>query len=388
MNEATFQTSSLPMRRDRDAALAELQALGAVHPVDAGLMLLDADLVDDCLRDPATFSSRKAFEQLGSPVPLVPIAFDPPEQTRYRRILQPFFSPKRIREAEADLREQARTIITPLAAKGGCDLVADVAEIFPTQAFLTLFGLPLEDRDRFITWKDAILALSQNQAGDVPPEDLTHAMELYTYLAELIARRRGQSGDDILSQLLRLQGEDALTDEDMLGLTFLFILAGLDTVSGAIGLGFHRLAGRPDLRRQIVEEPALIPQAVEELLRIDPPVPWVPRVCVKDVELAGRHVPAGTYTYVNVATANRCPARWPNPDTVDFRRDANPHSSFGGGPHRCLGSHLARLQLRIVVEEWHRLVPDYALAPGADPTVSWPLNTLRMESLPLVYAPA
>jgi cytochrome P450 len=151
--------------------------------------------------------SAAACWMLASPLPLVPIAFDPPEQTRYRRILQPFFSPRAIRPLEGDLRRQLSAIIEPLAARGECDFVAEVVGIFPVQAFLTLFGFPLDMRDQLIEWKDAVLGLtdaSGNTAldGAAAEAAMGKAGELFLYLSDLVARRRGAAGDDVLNQLL------------------------------------------------------------------------------------------------------------------------------------------------------------------------------------------
>ena len=169
----------------------------------------------------------------------------------------------------------------------------------------------------------------------------------------------------MLSQLLCLAGEEALTDEEAIGLCFLFVLAGLDTVSGSLGFGMERLARNPLQRREIVDDPSLIPAAVEELVRLDPPAPFVPRVTAEETVLDGRMLPAGTRVSGYLAAANRDENRHPDPYAVNFRRRDNPHASFGIGVQRCLGSHLARMEMRLVYEEWHKRIPDYDVAPGA-----------------------
>ena len=150
----------LPIAEDRDAAWRMIRAHGRVVDVGGQFALTDIETVETAFRQPMVFSSKKAFDVLASPLPLVPIAFDPPEQTRYRRILQPFFSPRAIRPLEGELRRQIIEIIEPLAARGSCDFVAEVAAIFPVQAFLTLFGFPLDMRDQLMDWKDAVLGLT------------------------------------------------------------------------------------------------------------------------------------------------------------------------------------------------------------------------------------
>jgi cytochrome P450 len=385
--------ADLPIAVDRDEAWRMIRALGSVVDLGGEFALTDVGTVETAFRQPTVFSSKKAFDVLASPLPLVPIAFDPPEQTRYRRILQPFFSPRAIRPLEGDLRRQLVEIIEPLAARGECDFVAEVADIFPVQAFLTLFGFPLDMRDQLIEWKDAVLGLT-DASGNTPLDAaaaeaaMGKAGELFVYLADLVAKRRGVTGDDVLSQLLCLTGEEALTDEEAIGLCFLFVLAGLDTVTGSLGFGMERLARNPVQRREIVDDPSLIPAAVEELVRLDPPAPFVPRVTAEETVLDGRTLPAGTRVSGYLAAANRDEVRHPDPYAVNFHRGDNPHASFGIGVHRCLGSHLARMEMRLVYEEWHKRIPEYDVALGAVPRVTWPRGTLGLEALPLVFPPS
>ncbi|MEV0766733.1 cytochrome P450 [Nocardia salmonicida] len=348
------------------------------------------DLVETVLKQPGIFSSKKAFDALASPLPLVPVAFDPPEQTRYRRILQPFFSPRVIKPMEPELRRQAIELIEPIARRGSCEFVAEVGGVFPVQVFLTMFGLPLDMRDQFVEWKDAVLDLTSasGQASDGPgaEQGLRKAAELFMYLSELITQRRGQPGQDVLSQVLALEGADALSDEEAIGLCFLFVLAGLDTVMDALGFGMQRLAENQDQRQRILDDPALIPAATEELLRLDPPAPFIPRVTTEETVLDGRVLPVGTRVTAYLAAANRDEDRHFDPYAVDFERGENPHISFGMGVHRCLGSHLARLEMHIIYEEWHRLIPHYRITEGATPQVQWPRGTTGLEALHLTFA--
>jgi cytochrome P450 len=381
-------TDDLPMPEARDDAWRTL----AEHPlveVEDGYAATSRDFVETILKNPAIFSSKKAFDVLASPVPLVPIAFDPPEQARYRRILQPFFSPRAIKPLEADLRAQVIEIVEPLAAAGQCDFIADVAAVFPIQVFLTLFGLPLDMRDQFVEWKTAVLNLSaasgQTSVDSAAQEGIQKAAELFMYLTGLIQNRRGVPGDDVLSQLLNIEPPDALSDEEAIGLCFLFVLAGLDTVMDSLGFGMQRLAENPDRRKELAEDLSLVPAVTEELLRLDPPAPFTPRVTTEDTELGGHHLPAGTRITNYLAVANRDEAMFKNPYDIDFHRPENRHISFGMGVHRCLGSHLARLEMHLVYEEWHRRIPEYHITPGSTPRVHWPRGTVGLDSLPLTF---
>lgn len=394
--DGKLELADLPVRHDRDEAWRMVRAAGTSVDLKTDVAVTDLAAIEAVLRQPTLFSSKAAFDVLGSPLPLVPIAFDPPEHARYRHILQPFFSPRSIRPLEPELRRQIIEIIEPIAKRGSCDFVAEVAGIFPVQAFLTLFGLPLDMRDQFVVWKDAVLAgndasgvATATEAAEGGGAVNPHAIELFMFLAELIPRRRGVAGDDVLSQLLCLEGEAGLTDAEAIGLCFLFVLAGLDTVTDALGFGMQRLALNPDRRQEIVADPAIVPDAVEELVRLDPPAPFLPRIPTEPTTLHdGREVPAGTRVTCYLPAANRDEQRYPDPYAVNFHRPENPHASFGLGVHRCLGSHLARLEMRLVYEEWHRLVPSYEIAPGTTPLVKWPRGTIGLESLHLVFPPA
>lgn len=380
--------AELPFPEHRDEAWRILGERGGSVQLDNTVALTSLETVETALRQPQLFSSRKAFDALNSPLPLVPVAFDPPEQTRYRRILQPFFSPRSIRPLEQPLRAQLAELIDPLVERGGCDFVADVAVPFPVQTFLTLFGLPLQDRDRFLLWKDAVLGLSDTSGvvrPDATPEELAQALGLFDYLGELIRRRRGEPGDDVLSTLLRLEGEDGLTDEEAIGLCFLFVLAGLETVTDALGFGMERLATNPDRRDELVTDPGIIPDAIEELVRLDPPAPFLPRITTDETTIDGRTLPPGSRIIAHLAVANRDGSRRADPFDIDFHRGENPHTSFGVGVHRCLGSHLARLEMRLVYEEWHRRIPRYRVTPGTTPRVKWPRGTLGLDALRLSF---
>jgi cytochrome P450 len=377
----------LPMADSRTEAYALIRDAGPVIrvPPRGAFMITSSETVEFVLKHPELFSSKRAFDGAGSPLPMVPIAFDPPEHTRYRRVLQPVFSPRGTASWLPMVRGLAGELIDGFAGRGECDLVAELAVPLPAHVFLTLFGLPLGDRDRLIAWKEALLNFDF-QGGEPVPERIARlGAELYEYLVDHIAQRRRQGGTgDLLGQLLADASDERLTDDEILGLSFLFVLAGLETVTSALSTAFAALAAQPALRRQIAADPDLIPAAVEELLRFDGPVLFVPRIAVQDVELAGQTIPAGSYIIVTIAVASRDPAEHADPDTIDFRRQER-NLAFGVGPHRCLGSHLARMEMRVALAEWHRRIPEYELAPGVTPQVRWPAGVVGIDSVPLVW---
>jgi cytochrome P450 len=378
------------MERTRSAAYQIVHQAGpVVRDAHGAYLVTDADSASFVFRHPEIFSSKRAFDTLGSPIPIVPVAADPPEHTRYRQILHPFFSVRGTARWQPTVRALAIELIDGFIDRGECDVVADFAVPLPTQVFLTLFGLPQSDRERLIAWKEALLRAVGVSGAEPPPDSaVALAAELYEYLVSHIAGRRQQGGgEDVLSRLLADTSEQRLTDDEVLGLSFLFVLAGLDTVTSALSTTFATLARQAQLRREIVADPSIIPHAAEELLRFDGPVVTVPRVATKDIKLAGRAIPADSYVAVAIAAANHDPAEHPDPSAVNFARRER-HLAFGGGPHGCLGAHLARMEKRVALEEWHRRIPEYGLAPGEQPMVEWPAALVGLDRLQLAFPPA
>jgi cytochrome P450 len=165
----------------------------------------------------------------------------------------------------------------------------------------------------------------------------------------------------------------------------LFSLAGLDTVTGAVGFMLFYLARNPELRRRIIADPALVNPMIEEVLRLEPPAPMFPRTTTQDVEVCGVSIPAGQRVMMCLAAVNRSPDTYDEPDAIDLDQADRGHVTFGGGVHRCLGSHLARREMRLVMEEFHRQIPEYEIAGGFEPEIMWPSGTLHLRSLPLVF---
>ncbi len=373
--------ATLPMATDRGDGWRVLRDAGPVVSMDGWYYLTRREEVLAALRDPELFSSKKAFDELGSPLPLVPIAFDPPEHTRFRKILQPFFSPHTLNDMLPSLQRQAMDIVDAAAAKGQCDIMADIAIPYPSQVFLTLFGLPLKDRDRLVAWKDNVIALTE--LPSMEGADLTPALELAAYLSEAINERRQNPGRDVLSQVLT--GEDPLDDGEAIGLSFLFVLAGLDTVTSSMGLAMLELARNPELRHTLRGNPEEIKVFVEEVVRLEPPAPIVPRVTTDAVTIGGVTLPPNTRVRLCLAAINRDDSDDISTNDVVMDGKVHRHWGFGGGPHRCLGSHLARMELTLIVEEWLKRVPDFELATEGTPQIVFPANTFGLDSLPLRY---
>ncbi|BBY08686.1 cytochrome P450 [Mycobacterium noviomagense] len=374
-----LEYSKLPMAADRGVGWKVLRDAGPVVFMNGSYYLTRREDVLAALRNPKVFSSRLALQPPGSPFPVVPLAFDPPEHSRYRKILQPYFSPHGLRKSMPVLRRHATDMIDALAERGECEVMADLASPYPFQVFLDIYGLPLEDRDRLIAWKDAVIA----DKPYITQDDLGATRELYEYLAAAIKKRRQNPGSDMLSQVMT--GEGDFTDLELLGMSHLLILAGLDTVTAAIGFSLLELARRPHLRVMLRDNPRQTRVFIEEIVRLEPSAPVAPRVTTETVTVGGMMLPAGSPVKLCMAAINRDGSDSTSTDDLVMDGKVHRHWGFGGGPHRCLGSHLARLQLTVIVSEWLNRIPEFELVPGYIPEIRFPSKTFALTTLPLFF---
>ena len=285
---------------------------------------------------------------------LYPLELDPPEHRPYRQVLTPFFAPKAV-AAKADvIRQVCLDLIEPMVPRGECEFNADFAEPFPTTIFTSMLGLPNSESKQFIDWNSVLL-----HGFDDPQARAAAGVEINAYLRDLIDQRAADPRDDLVSQLLdtTIEGEP-VSREAVQNFTFLLFVAGLDTVTAALGFVFRFLAEHPLHRRQLLDDSTLIQGAVEELLRVFSFVN-MGRTVVSDVEFAGVQMKAGDRVLTSTTFAAIDPDEFGDPLVVDFHRRANRHLAFGAGPHRCAGSHLARAELRTAVSEFHARIPDY-----------------------------
>jgi cytochrome P450 len=343
--------------------------------------------IDMALKRTDLFSSNMDAVDLGNLRPLIPLQIDPPEHAKYRRILDPLFTPREMARREPRVAELVNQMIDGFADRGECNFHAEFAIPLPCNVFLQLFGLPLEDLDKLLAWKDGVIRPEGSQGLKNHGEAAAPAArQIYDYFERAIDDHIASPHDDVLSALIaaELKGEGgALSREELLDICFLFLIAGLDTVTDSLDCFFVYLARHPEHRRQLVEQPDILPSAIEELLRWETPVPGVARVAMQDAEVGGCPISKGERISPLLGAANTDPAEFPDPDVVDFRRNPNRHRAFGGGPHRCLGSHLARLELRVALREFHRRIPDYEIRPGTE--LSYTGGLRSVESLPLTF---
>ena len=243
---------------------------------------------------------------------------------------------------------------------------------FPSQVFLTMLGLPLDELPRFVEMKDGVIRPDQvvgepRGHPDTEAHQQATADAIYDYFEHLLAERHSVRRDDLVTELLDAEVDgERLGREELLDIFFLFLIAGLDTVSASLDCFFAFLARNDSARRHVVEHPDAIPDVIEELLRWETPVMATSRVATGATDVDGCPVAKGDSVIAFIGAANLDETVLPDAGAVHFGRDANRHLAFGGGIHRCLGSHLARLELRVALREWHRRLPEYRVKPGVE----------------------
>jgi cytochrome P450 len=341
------------------------------------------------LRHPEIFSSEMEMHMaLGTERPMIPQQIDPPAQTKYRKILDPRFSKKRMQEIAPAVRRHANELIDAFFERGSCEFDREFAVPLPCTAFLSLMGLPQSELPRFLRIKDMIIR--PQTLMESPTMEGAQALrkeagrQIYEFFGNVIDDRKRRPGTDMVSYLLETEIDgQRLTREEILDVSFLLILAGLDTVTATLGCNVAYLAANPAQRRRLVEKPESIAGAVEELLRWETPVTAVPRIVKQDVEIHGQRLVKGEMVTLLLGASNVDSAEFQDPERVDFERERNKHLAFGGGPHRCLGSHLARVELAVAMQVWHERIPDYRIEAGKTPRYSPGIR--EVQYLPLVW---
>jgi len=315
------------------------------------------------LKHPEVFSSKDVVK-IGNDVPLLPLSVDPPEHAKYRRLLDPQFSPKRMAELEPESRKLVNEIIDGFASSGRCEFHEDFATPLPSTIFLALMGLPHDDLPQFLQWRDDTIRPEATSAtleeAEAKRMAAGHAIE--EYFEHAIEEKRRNPDDRLLSTIVHGEVEGRpMTHDELIGTTHLLLLGGLDTVTATLDCMVVYLARNEEARRKVIVDGELNNAVVEELLRHQTPVMMVPRIVATDFEVGGVEIKAGDSATLMIGAANCDHAEFEDAASVNFDREANRHLAFGGGPHRCLGSHLARLELRVAIEEFHRRIPEYRL---------------------------
>jgi len=317
-------------------------------------------------RHPAVTAQGGRGGSFGNDNPLIPLEIDGEDHRKWRRLLDPMFSPKQVARLEDSVRMLAAELIEKFADSGHADLAAQFCVPLPCLIFLRFVGAPVEDLDFFLAFKDGVIHPKGDTQEEIDANMAEAGGKLLEYFAGFLAKRRAETepAEDIIYKLLHSEVEgQPLTDLELLNILFLFMFAGLDTVTSSMSCTFAWLAQHPEERQRLVDDPSLIPAAVEEIMRYESPVPSGTRYSDKeDIDLGdGLVIKKGEAMHMVWAAANVDPDVFPAPLTVDFSRRPN-HIVFASGTHRCLGSHLARLEMRLAVEEFLKRIPDYSIA--------------------------
>jgi cytochrome P450 len=343
-----------------------------------------ADLIREAYQRPDVFCNAAVVVSDPDPMYLwIPEMLDGAPHKNWRQLLAPYFSPGAIAKMEGRVRQRCIDLIDSFVSNGSCDFLNDFARKYPTTIFMELMGLPVGEAEKFMEWEDMILH------GPPPGATLDEANErrmngmlaVMGYFSELVGLRRTDPQDDLVTFVVnaRIDGEP-IPDNDILAFCLLMFMAGLDTVAMQLCWSFLHLATHPNDRARLVADPSLIPTATEEFLRAFAFVVPSRRV-TQDIDFHGCPMKAGDMVLLPLCSATRDPRAFERPDEVIIDRSPNPHIAFGAGPHRCLGSTLARQELHVAFEEWHRRIPDYRVADEA--VITEHGGQLGLDLLPL-----
>jgi cholest-4-en-3-one 26-monooxygenase len=336
------------------------------------------DDIVEISRNPQVFSSDAKFggvipleeallrevHAFAADVPLM-LTMDPPEHSRYRKLVNRGFTPRVIRLLEPRLRSVAQRLVDAALAKGECDFVEDVAVWLPLETIAELVGVPIEDRHKIFQWANQVVGYTDPEYATSTHSMVEAAFELFMY-GQQLCQQADRPGDDIIATLLEADIDGEQLSEMEFNLFFILLLvAGSETTRNVMAHGLHAFSEHPEQYRDLVEDPSLMPSAVEEMLRWATPVCYMRRTAVADTEIRGHLIKTGDKVTIWYISGNRDEDVFHDPFRFDIRRDPNPHMSFGGGgPHFCLGANLARLELRVMFEELTQRAPRFrALGP-------------------------
>ena len=329
------------------------------HDTTVTLMRM-ADIADVTHRPEVRSTPGGADPFLGAPAALIPLQIDGEAHRNYRRLLDPLFAPRAVARIEQHVRRLADGLIDNFAEKGSVEFYEEFCVPLPCTIFLELLGLPFDDLEFLLWFKD----------GVIRPNDEQHRADasgrMVEYLFRVLDEREAEPDprDDLIGGFMSAEIDgQRLSREEVMNIIFVLVFAGLDTVTASLSCFVAWFARHPLERQRVVDDPTLLPQAIEELLRYESPVPAIGRFAIEDFEVGGEQIHAGDSLHLLLCTANLDSAAVDDPLTVDFDRGTKTHIDFGTGVHRCLGSHLARMELRVALEALHERIADYAIDP-------------------------
>lgn len=333
-------------------------------PLNGGFWVITRlDIMSKVLPDTEHFSNKElVIPRIVSDNVMIPLNLDPPEHLQYRMVLMRHFEPKAIRAMEPFIREWANRLIDKVIDRGACEFAEEIGAAFPVSVFMELMGYPLEQFEEFRKIVHAFFA------PETTPEERVRVQDkIIETVAVYFEQRRKEPRDDLVSKLLQEKVWDRpLTTDELNSIGFLLFLAGLDTVANTLSFTFNYLAQDQKMQDRLVANPEIIPAFVEEALRRFSIVQQ-PRLVKKDVEINGALMKAGELVVCSLPLAGMDDHRNPMPEVFDVDRKDRAHLAFSIGPHTCIGNQLARLEMRILTEEWTRRIPRFSRAPGREP---------------------
>ncbi|MFR9802224.1 cytochrome P450 [Pseudonocardia sp. RS010] len=340
------------------------------------------EAITQITRDTDSFVSAptQTWPPMNTGAPWLPLQSDPPQHRQYRKPLVPFFRGERVASFEPRITELTNELIDKFADKGRADLAFDLNIPLPAMGICLLLGLPEKDWEYFYRWTTTIVESSA--VGDLAAIG-TCFQEVTAFADEWIARRRKESHDDIVDAMLRSEVDGRpLTDNEIRGTFTLIFSAGHQTTADALTTSMIYLAKNPEDRHRLAQNPDLLPAATVEFIRLAAPIRALARTAVKDTEVEGRLIKAGEPVTLMFGAGSRDEKVFDNPDAFDPARDNRRHLAFGTGIHRCIGEELAKLEVRVVLQELLRRIPDWELDGEGDRS-SWPTN--GYHKLPVTF---
>lgn len=379
----------------------QLRSNAPVHwhePFSAWILTRYRD-VNAALHDPRLSAARTGPMQAAANRPELDAFFsfigkrmiftDPPQHTRLRGLVSQAFKPHIIEGLRSHIQTLVDHFLDAGMRQGKFDVIADLALPLPQTVIAELLGVPPADRVRLKKLSDEFILIISRDPASIPPEvwqrTAVAAEELTSYFRAIVAERRAQPRDDLLTLLEQAEEQgDRLSEEELFATANLLMVAGHETTTNLIGNGLLALLRNPAQLQLLREDPALVPQAVEELLRYDPPVQFVYRLALEDLEIGGQQIRQGEVVHLLLGAANRDPKQFANPDQLDIRRAPNHHLAFSQGIHYCLGAPLARMEGQIALTTLLERMPAMRLA-DVPLTYGKNFNMRGLESLPVCY---
>ena len=341
-------------------------------------------------RNPRIFSSAQGtnvadMESGAMPAPMM-LNMDPPEHVKFRRIVQRGFARRRVKPLAPHIRDLCVAIIDNVVERGECEFVSEVAAELPMQVICELMGIPEEDRHPIYELSNQLIGFDDPDFQMPPEQRGKVALEMYGYAQKVASERLARPGDDLVSALLTSEVDGEKLSEAQFNVFFMLLsVAGNETTRTVTTHGTHLLLQYPEQRARLIEDPSLIPSAVEEILRFEPPVIYFRRTATQDTELRGVKIREGDKVTMWYPSVNRDEDVFAEPDAFDVTRSPNEHLSFGIGEHYCLGANLARLELIIIFEELLRRLPDIELAGTPKRLRSGFINAIK--EMPVTFTP-